>query len=1093
VKSSAPGRSSLSRLGLATLLLIPAAARAQTYDILYSFSEVGPIDPEAALIQTSDGGFLGTSAGGGTAELGTVYKIDSSGNVTTLHSFINTDGGRPSAGLIQATDGSFYGTTSTFGIYGYYGTVFKMDSSGNLTTLHSFAGDDGGNPHAGLIQASDGSFYGTTSTGGTYGDGTVFRMDSSGNLTTIHSFTGSDGANPYARLIQATDGDFYGTTVYGGAGDQGTVFKMDSAGNTTRLYSFTYSAGILPYAELIQGSDGYFYGTTLEGGAHGTGTVFKIDTAGNLTTLHSFDGTDGDNPYAGLIQASDGNLYGTTRIGGTHSFGTVFRMDSSGNVTVLHNFPDSSSDGNTPYAGLIQATDGSFYGTTASGGGGNQGTVFKMDTSGNLTILQNLTSGGLNGALPQCVLFQAPDGDFYGTTLGGGTGSCSFGCGTVFTMDSNLTTLHSFSSSPNDGGGPFAGLIQATDGTFYGTTAYGGTVGYGTVFKMDSAGNLTTLQSFTDTGGSGDNPFAALIQATDGNFYGTTYGGGTDGGGTVFKIDSSGNLTTLHNFAGSPNDSAGPFAGLIQATDGSFYGTGGGGINGYGAVFKMDSSGIVTILHSFSGSDGANPYAGLIQAADGDFYGTTRNGGASGGNGYGTVFKIDSAGNLTTLHSFVGSDGGNPYAGLIQGSDGNFYGTTYGGTTGGCYSGCGNVFSMDSSGIVTILHSFSGGDGGNPIAGLIQATDGNFYGTTSGWGVGVGGVIFRLSLCLPPVASSNSPICSGQTLHLSAYPTTGATYSWAGPNGFSSTLQAPTVPNATAADSGVYTVTVTAGTCAAAQASVNVAVNSGAPPAPVIASSLCVPANTSGLTASVAANPGDLYNWSIFGGTIDSGQGTSGISFSSGEPGTQVRLSVVESNTSCSSSDTKIIQVDYGDVPAANPFHDFICTIARNGITAGCGSGNYCPNNNVLRSQMAIFLLRGEHGSTYLPPACTGIFSDVTCPGAFTNWIEQLYAEGITGGCSTNPLFYCPANPVSRAVMAVFLLVAQHGTGYTPPACAGLFSDVACPGPFADWIEQLYGEGITGGCSTNPLNYCPGNPVTRAQMAVFLTATFNLL
>jgi PKD domain-containing protein/S-layer family protein len=267
-------------------------------------------------------------------------------------------------------------------------------------------------------------------------------------------------------------------------------------------------------------------------------------------------------------------------------------------------------------------------------------------------------------------------------------------------------------------------------------------------------------------------------------------------------------------------------------------------------------------------------------------------------------------------------------------------------------------------------------------------------------------------------------------------------------------------------------------------------------PAPVITVTHCLTPNTSGLTASVPANAGDTYNWTITGGTIDSGQGTDTISFTSGGPATLMTLTVDETNpTGCVGSTGDSMEVNFLDVPPSNPFYNFICTIARHAITAGCGSGNFCPANNVLRSQMAVFLLRGEHGSIYVPPAAdcgTYPFSDVTCPSIFADYILQAYNEGITGGCSTNPLLYCPANPVSRAGMAVFLLVAEHGTGYVPPACAGIFTDVACPSPFADWIEQLYNEGITGGCSTTPLMYCPGNSLTRAQMSVFLTVTFAL-
>ena len=288
-----------------------------------------------------------------------------------------------------------------------------------------------------------------------------------------------------------------------------------------------------------------------------------------------------------------------------------------------------------------------------------------------------------------------------------------------------LTTLHSFGGG-SDGGSPFAGLIQASDGSFYGTTYSGGVSNAGTVFKMDGAGTLTTLHSFSGRS-DGGNPHAGLIQASDGSFYGTTSTGGAFGFGTVFKMDSAGTLTTLHSFSAG-SDGGSPYAGLIQASDGRFYGTTStGGAFGFGTVFKVDGAGTLTTLHGFSGgSDGGLPYAGLIQASDGGFYGTTASGGASGA---GTVFKVDGAGTLTTLHSFsFGSDGGNPHAGLIQASDGSFYGTTWNGGA----SGAGTVFKVDGAGTLTTLHGFSGGsDGGNPEAGLIQASDGSFYGTTS--------------------------------------------------------------------------------------------------------------------------------------------------------------------------------------------------------------------------------------------------------------------------------------------------------------------------------------------------------------------------
>ena len=179
----------------------------------------------------------------------------------------------------------------------------------------------------------------------------------------------------------------------------------------------------------------------------------------------------------------------------------------------------------------------------------------------------------------------------------------------------------------------------------------------------------------------------------------------------------------------------------------------------------------------------------------------------------------------------------------------------------------------------------------------------------------------------------------------------------------------------------------------------------------------------------------------------------------------------------------------FPDVPTSQQFYFYIEDIFHNGITGGCGGGNYCPGNPITRAQMAVFLLKAKHGAAYVPPACTGIFADVPCPSLYADWIEQLAAEGITGGCGGGN--YCPGNAVTRAQMAAFLLKAKYGSGFTPPTCTGVFSDVTCPSQFADWIEALFAEGITGGCGTGV--YCPSSPNNRGQMAVFLTKTFGLL
>jgi len=180
----------------------------------------------------------------------------------------------------------------------------------------------------------------------------------------------------------------------------------------------------------------------------------------------------------------------------------------------------------------------------------------------------------------------------------------------------------------------------------------------------------------------------------------------------------------------------------------------------------------------------------------------------------------------------------------------------------------------------------------------------------------------------------------------------------------------------------------------------------------------------------------------------------------------------------------------FGDVPASNGFYKSIETVFHRGVTGGCGVGNYCPGNPALRKQMAVFLLKSKYGAAYVPPAATGVFSDVPVSDPFAPWIENLYALGVTGGCSTSPLAYCPDQAVRRKQMAVFLLKTRYGSDYAPPACEGIFADVPCPGAFADWIEDLANRQITGGCGNG--DFCPDDPNTRGQMAVFLTKTFGL-
>src|ERR1017187_6069622 len=357
-------------------------------------------------------------------------------------------------------------------------------------------------------------------------------------------------------------------------------------------------------------------------------------------------------------------------------------------LTTLYTFCSQSgcTDGSDPIAGLVQAANGDLYGTTYGGGPSNRGTIFKITPGGTLTTLYSFCSqtNCTDGVYPYAGLVQATNGDLYGTTQYGGAHSY----GTVFkiTPGGTPTTLYSFCSQSGctDGLAPYAALVQAANGDLYGTTNGGGASGYGTVFKITPGGTLTTLYSFCSQTNCTDGvePFAGLVQAANGDIYGTTSAAQTSAGGTVFKITAGGTLTTLYSFCSQTNctDVPLPDGRLDQAANGDFYGTAVyGGAGNSGTIFKITPTGTLTALHRFNGTDGAEPTGGLVQAANGDFYGTTDLGGANGSNG--TVFKITPSGTLTTLYSFNGTDGGNPYAGLVQDTNGDFYGTTaYGGS-----------------------------------------------------------------------------------------------------------------------------------------------------------------------------------------------------------------------------------------------------------------------------------------------------------------------------------------------------------------------------------------------------------------------------
>lgn len=390
--------------------------------------------------------------------------------------------------------------------------------------------------------------------------------------------------------------------------------------------------------------------------------------AQTLTALADFTGQNGGGPLGPLVQGADGNFYGTASFGGTKcapvGCGTVFRMTPAGAMTILYNFcsQPACTDGSYPQNGLIQATDGNFYGTTWQGGANGQyGTVFRITRTGKLTTLYSFCTQAScsDGELPQAPLVQGSDGDLYGTTTFGGQ-VCST-CGTVFkiTLKGVFTSLHSFAGI-SDGSFPKGGLMEAPNGLFYGTTAVGGPVYDGTVFSMTPAGKLTTLHTFD--GSDGGVPWGTLVLGPDGALYGTTVSGGF-GAGSVFKMTFlPTQFTSIYSFCSVPfcEDGINPESGLTLGTDGNFYGTlNAATVNGMGSVFQITAAGILTTVYQFCPigypvcPQGAIPVANPIQATNGKFYGTTTLGGdlscSSFGDGCGIVFSLD-----TGLRPFVG-------------------------------------------------------------------------------------------------------------------------------------------------------------------------------------------------------------------------------------------------------------------------------------------------------------------------------------------------------------------------------------------------------------------------------------------------------
>jgi uncharacterized repeat protein (TIGR03803 family) len=389
-----------------------------------------------------------------------------------------------------------------------------------IETLAIFDGSNGANP-GNIIQGQHGDFYGTTYTGGTYNKGTVFEIPLNKQVRTLVSFNGTDGASPDSHIVQAPNGMFYGTTREGGTYNKGTVFSFTATTFHT-LVSFNGVNGDTPGAGLLRGTDGRFYGTTTGGGAGGHGTIFALTASGTLQTIGSFSGANGSSPGP-LLRGNDGNLYGMTTEGGAMNDGTIFRFTPRGALTTIFTF--NGANGANPHSSLSQLPDGTFFGTTTNGGAYNLGTVFSFTLNNAQTSTEQhsvfilaaysgspinfktvLSFNGTNGSHPSSALVPWSNGYFYMERLW-----------------DNLWIK--------------AATVQWSGVSLSGTTSGGGSQGNGTAFQITPDGTLTTLLTFDGTQGRvmGTIP-NSLTPGDDGDLYGTTYYGGPNNGGTVFRI-----------------------------------------------------------------------------------------------------------------------------------------------------------------------------------------------------------------------------------------------------------------------------------------------------------------------------------------------------------------------------------------------------------------------------------------------------------------------------------------------------------------------------------------------------------------------------
>ena len=693
---------------------------------VYDFKQP-PFNP-TSLLRGGDGNFYGASSGG---RFGVLFKVTPSGAFSVLHDFSTDPGGNPIA-LILGKDGNLYGILSS------NGAIFKCTLSGDLVIL-SMPGS--AVRPAWLLQGSDGNFYGTTTLGGAATQGSVFRLTPAGEFTTIYSFFGgSEGSQPN-ELIEGTPGVFYGN-CYGSSDWLSAVFRVTLAGAFSVVRDLDGSYGGPEH--LVYGSDGNIYGSYKPGNV----SIFRMNPNGDVGLLCSF----GSAPVYALIEGGDGNLYCSTALGQ----GAIVRVTLDGRVTTLYNGSLASA--------LSYVSDQGLFGVALFGSISNFGTMFRLELSGQFTTLVRF--GVLGGGFsPNGALLQASDGSFYGETTLGGSG----GYGTLYHLKSSgeLVTLHEFGG---DSGASPSLLIMAGDGRLYGGSS--GLNGKGSVFRVEPSGEFKVLHEFAD--GEDGWHAEALVTSQDGNIYGVASSSTNSGRyGSFFRITPAGVFGVIKVF---DNSDGGAFpVGLVEAKDGKLYGLA-SYANG-GTLFRITPEGLKTNLHTFPPGEVGTAPRNLVAGPGGNLYGSTRGSLDTTHGGHilaaGTVFQYAPDGVFKIMHSFPGGDSIFAPTSLLPASDGNLYGLAGEITQLPTVIPNSIVYRLTPDGVFTPLYKVSQ----SFLNALVEGVDGNFYGTTPNYtGPLKGGTVFQFIFGTPSAVnmSTRMKVGTGDDVSIGGFIITGS-------------------------------------------------------------------------------------------------------------------------------------------------------------------------------------------------------------------------------------------------------------------------------------------------------------------------------